>query len=264
MPDDLTRVTFSDPRLDGVWREVSALEFATVGGGNHFVELQVDEDGRLWLMVHSGSRAVGPAVRDHHMAQATPVGGGLKSLAAEQGSGTAYLSDARWAQRFASANRQQIALLVEDVVAQAAGGYLQWGDAITTDHNHVELEIHGTQRLWVHRKGAMPAHPNQPGVLPGSMGSLSYHVIGRGCSDALCSSAHGAGRLLSRTEARKSVTERDLRRQMGDVWYDFRQANRLRDEAPSVYKDIRAVVRAEHDLVKVVRVLRPVLNYKGV
>jgi tRNA-splicing ligase RtcB len=110
----------------------------------------------------------------------------------------------------------------------------------------------------------MPAWPDQAGVLPGSMGSFSYHVVGRGCEAALCSSAHGAGRLLSRTDARKSITDRDLQRQMRDVWYDFRLADRLRDEAPSAYKDISAVARAQRDLVRIVRVLRPVLNYKGI
>ena len=95
------------------------------------------------------------------------------------------------------------------------------------------------------------------------MGSLSYHVVGRGCPGALCSSAHGAGRILTRTAARRSITFVELQRQMGDVWYDFRQADRLRDEAPGAYKDIRAVARAQRELVKVVRVLRPVLNYKG-
>lgn len=127
----------------------------------------------------------------------------------------------------------------------------------------VEQVTHGTLPLWVHRKGAMPAWRGQAGVLPGSMGSLSFHVAGRGRAEALCSSAHGAGRILSPTEARRTVTSRDLRRQMGKVWYDFRQSDRLRDEAPAAYKDIRAVARAQRDLVKVVRVLRPVLNYKG-
>jgi tRNA-splicing ligase RtcB (3'-phosphate/5'-hydroxy nucleic acid ligase) len=156
-----------------------------------------------------------------------------------------------------------MAVLVEDVVRGVAGGHLRWEESITTDHNHVEYETHGSAGLWVHRKGAMPAWPDQAGVLPGSMGSLSYHVVGRGCPDALCSSAHGAGRILSRTEARKSITGRELHRQMREVWYDFRQSDRLRDEAPSAYKDIRAVARAQRELVRVVRVLRPVLNYKG-
>lgn len=264
MPDDLTRASLSDAKLEGLRREAGSLEFATVGSGNHFVELQADEDERLWLMVHSGSRALGPAIRDHHLARAESVGGGLKALSAEQESGVAYLNDASWARLFAAANRRQIALMVDDVAFATVGGRLQWESAVATDHNHVEHETHGARRLWVHRKGAMPAWPEQPGVLPGSMGSFSYHVIGRGCADALCSSAHGAGRILSRTDARKSITVRDLRRQMRNVWYDFRLSERLRDEAPGAYKDIRAVARAQRDLVKVVRVLQPVLNYKGV
>jgi tRNA-splicing ligase RtcB len=140
---------------------------------------------------------------------------------------------------------------------------LCWETAITTDHNHVSLERHGGRDLWVHRKGAMPAALAQPGVLPGSMGDSSFHVEGRGHEAALCSSAHGAGRALSRTAARAKVTERELRRQMEGVWYDYRLSDRLRDEAPAAYKDINAVLRAQRDLVKVTRVLRPVLNYKG-
>ncbi len=264
MPDDLSRPGLSDARLETLWGTTGALEFGTLGSGNHFVELQTDESERLWLMVHSGSRALGPAIRDHHLAGAAAVGGGLKSLRAGEDAGAAYLADAGLARRFALANRRQIALLVEEALFGSEGGRLQWAEAITTDHNHVEHEMHGTARLWVHRKGAMPAWPGQVGALPGSMGSLSYHVEGRGCPAALCSSAHGAGRILSRTDARRSITTRELQRQMGDVWYDFRQSDRLRDEAPAAYKDIRAVARAQRDLVKVVRVLRPVLNYKGV
>lgn len=264
MPSGLATPTLSDPRLQALWSTTGVMEFATIGSGNHFVELQADESERLWLMVHSGSRALGPAIRDHHMERAEFVGGGLKCLEVCAGTGAAYLHDAGLARRFAEANRRQIALLVEEAVFGASGsGRLQWPEAITTDHNHVEHETHGVGRLWVHRKGAMPAWPDQAGVLPGSMGSLSYHVVGRGCSGALCSSAHGAGRILSRTEARRSITSRELQRQMGDVWYDFRQSDRLRDEAPGAYKDIRAVARAQRELVKVVRVLRPVLNYKG-
>src|SRR5438093_6772282 len=101
----------------------------------------------------------------------------------------------------------------------------------------------------------MPAGLGQAGVLPGSMGSASFHVEGRGCEQALCSSAHGAGRALSRTAARAKVSDRDLRRQMEGVWYDYRLSDKLRDEAPSAYKDIRAVLRAQRELVKVTRTL---------
>jgi tRNA-splicing ligase RtcB len=149
------------------------------------------------------------------------------------------------------------------VLANKLGAHVCWGTAITTDHNHVSLESHGGRDLWVHRKGAMSARLGESGVLPGSMGSLSFHVEGRGAEESLCSSAHGAGRALSRTAARGRVTERDLHRQMAGIWYDSRLAGKLRDEAPSVYKDIRAVLRAQKELVKVTRTLRPVLNYKG-
>ena len=263
MPGDLTNPDLSAAKLQAFWNTTGVLEFATIGSGNHFIELQADETDRLWLMVHSGSRALGPAIRDHHLEMAESVGGGLKCLRSEDDGGIAYLRDAGLARRFASANRQQIALLVEEAMDGEIAGHLQWAEAITTDHNHVEHESHGTLQFWVHRKGAMPAWPGQAGVLPGSMGTLSYHVVGRGCAAALCSSAHGAGRILSRTEARRSITSRELQRQMGAVWYDLRQSDRLRDEAPGAYKDIRAVARAQRDLVKVVRVLQPVLNYKG-
>ena len=116
----------------------------------------------------------------------------------------------------------------------------------------------------MHRKGAVRAGVGESGVLPGSMGTLSFHVEGRGHEEALCSSAHGAGRALSRTAARGKISDREFRRQMEGVWYDSRLAEKLREEAPSAYKDIRAVLRAQRELVKVTRTLRPVLNYKGV
>jgi tRNA-splicing ligase RtcB len=262
-PGDVTSSTLSHPQLDAVWRRHGALEFATLGSGNHFSELQADGENRLWLMVHSGSRAMGPAIRNHHLERAEVVGSGLRALDAGSAQGNAYLHDAAWARRYAAANRRQIAMNIGAVMAATVAATLQWEYAITTDHNHVASELHGDTALWVHRKGAMSADRDQWGALPGSMGAVSFHVQGRGCTQALCSSAHGAGRLLSRTAARRSVTTRELQRQMTGVWYDFRHAEQLRDEAPSAYKDIRAVARAQRDLVKVMRVLRPVLNYKG-
>jgi tRNA-splicing ligase RtcB len=263
-PDDLAAVTLSEVSLEAIRRDAGAIEFATLGSGNHFIELQADEDGRLWLMVHSGSRILGQAIRDVHLARAEPVGHGLRALDARIEAGAAYLADVRSARRFADANRRAIAAAVGVVLADVADACLCLETMITTDHNHVARETHDGRALWVHRKGAMPAGESEPGVLPGSMGSASFHIEGRGHPDALCSSAHGAGRALSRTAARSKVTSRDLRRQMEGVWYDYRLADQLRDEAPSAYKDVRAVLRAQHDLVKVTRVLRPVLNYKGV
>jgi len=262
-PSDVTSATLSHPSLEAIRRNEGLIEFATLGSGNHFIELQSDEDGRLWLMVHSGSRGIGPAVRDHHLAQGEDAGGGLRVLDATDDQGARYLSDAAWARRFADASRRAMAEQVGTVLEAVVGARLCWETVITTDHNHVSLERHGERESWVHRKGAMPAWFGQVGVLPGSMGSSSFHVEGRGHEAALCSSAHGAGRALSRTAARAKVTDREFRRQMQGVWYDYRLSHKLRDEAPAAYKDIKAVLRAQRDLVKVTRVLRPVLNYKG-
>ena len=197
------------------------------------------------------------------MAQGEDVGGGLRALDATSDQGVRYLDDAAWARRFADASRRAMAKEVGTVLETTLGARLCWETVITTDHNHVSLEHHGGREFWVHRKGAMPAGLGQAGVLPGSMGSASFHVEGRGHEPALCSSAHGAGRALSRTAARTKVTEREFRRQMEGVWYDYRLSDKLRDEAPAAYKDIKAVLRAQRDLVKVTRMLRPVLNYKG-
>ena len=263
-PGDIANNTLSHSSLDSVRRTEGAIEFATLGSGNHFIEIQADEDGRLWLMVHSGSRALGQAIRDYHLARAQPVANRLRVLDAKSEAGAEYLHDASCARRFADASRRAMAEEVGWVLARALGAHVCWETVITTDHNHVSLERHGGRDLWVHRKGAMSARLGESGVLPGSMGSLSVHVEGRGHEEALCSSAHGAGRALSRTAARGKVTEQALRREMAGVWYDFRLTGKLRDEAPSAYKDIRAVLRAQKELVKVTRTLRPVLNYKGV
>lgn len=262
-PSEVTEIDLSDPALDGKRRQEGTIEFGTLGSGNHFLELQADEDQRLWLMVHSGSRAMGPAIRDHHLARADAVGGGLRKLDADSDGGRAYLHDARWAQRYADASRRAMACAIGDVLATHLSARLCWETVVTTDHNHVARVNHEGRTLWIHRKGAMSAQHGEHGVLPGSMGTESFHVEGRGVVEALCSSAHGAGRALSRTEARRRITERELRRQMDGVWYDYRLSGQLSDEAPAAYKDIRAVLRAQHDLVKVTRVLRPVLSYKG-
>ncbi len=129
---------------------------------------------------------------------------------------------------------------------------------------HVRRETHEGEALWVHRKGAISAVAGERGLIPGSMGTHSFHVEGRGCAEALCSSAHGAGRRLSRTDARRRLSAKDVVRELRGVWFDHRLAAGLREEAPSAYKDIDAVLRAEHDLVRITRRLRPVLCFKGV
>ncbi|HEV2992155.1 MAG TPA: RtcB family protein [Candidatus Angelobacter sp.] len=263
-PAEVASVPLSHPGLEAIRQREGEIEFATLGSGNHFLEMQADEEDRLWLMVHSGSRALGQAIRDHHLARAQVVGGRLRALEAESDAGREYLHDATWARRFAAASRKAMAEEAGKVLTRTLKCGISWETMIATDHNHVGLERHGERQLWVHRKGAMSAQQGQPGVLPGSMGSASFHVEGRGCEEALCSSAHGAGRALSRSAARSRFSDRELQRQMEGVWYDYRLTGKLRDEAPAAYKDIRAVLKAQRELVKVIRTLRPVLNYKGV
>ena len=262
-PAEVAALELSDPELEAVRRTEGVLRFATLGSGNHFLEIQADEDDRLWLMIHSGSRAVGPAVRDHYLALAEPVGGRLRALEAKSDAGAAYLHDVDAARRYAEASRRAMAREAGVVFERVLGASLRWETAVATDHNHVSLERFGDRDLWVHRKGAMPAQRGECGVLPGSMGTLSFHVEGRGEQAALCSSAHGAGRAWSRTETRSKTSVRELQRQMDGVWFDCRIAVKLRDEAPAAYKDVRAVLRAQKDLVRVTRTLRPLLNYKG-
>ena len=262
-PQDLDSIELSNARLDSIRRSEGAVEFATLGSGNHFLELQADEEDQLWLMIHSGSRALGQAIRDHHLASAQIMDGRFRALDAESEQGAAYLHDLDWSRRYAAASRRAMAAEAEKVIQDVIGARLLWETSITTDHNHVALEQHGASNFCVHRKGAMVLQAGELGVLPGSMGTLSFHVEGRGCVEALNSSAHGAGRAMSRSEAARKVSRAELQRQMKGIWFDWRLADAIRDEAPSAYKDIRAVLKEQHDLVKVRRTLRPLLNYKG-
>ncbi len=239
------------------------LELGTVGRGNHFVELQADDDGRLWLMVHSGSRAMGQFITAHHLQHATRLPGGLAWLAADDERGRAYLADVAWARAYAARSRRLMIDAAAALIADVLGCEPDEATFLDTDHNHVQIERCGGGDLWVHRKGANVATDGAANVIPGSMGTHTYHVTGRGELDALASSSHGAGRRMSRTEARRRIRRTDLRRQIVGVWIDARSAASLRDEAPAAYKDVDAVMRAQRDLVRIVRRVRPVLSYKG-
>jgi tRNA-splicing ligase RtcB (3'-phosphate/5'-hydroxy nucleic acid ligase) len=263
LPADLAVQALSAPRLEALKCSEGSLQLGTLGRGNHFVELQADETGRLWLMLHSGSRAMGQAIRDHHLACCRPARSGLGLLDAESREGADYLRDMEWAIRYAHASRRVMARAASEVVASALGLETLPESLVSCNHNHVRRETHDGETLWVHRKGAIAAGLGEPGLIPGSMGTASYHVEGRGVAAALASSAHGAGRRLSRTDARHAVSARDVARQMKGVWFDHRIASGLREEAPSAYKDIASVLRAEAELVRIVRRLRPVLSFKG-
>lgn len=253
----------SHPRLDAAARDLARVELGTLGRGNHFLELQADDAGALWLMVHSGSRAMGQAIRDHHLREATARGGGLRGIDADSVAGAAYLADLAWALAFADLNRRAIADRVAGILARRLGIAAEPDTWCSCHHNHVRREVHDDEPLWVHRKGAIPAARDEPGLIPGSMGTASYHVAGRGHAAALASSSHGAGRRFSRSEARRRISARAVAAQLGAVWFDHRMADALRDEAPAAYKDLDAVMRAQSELTRIVRRVRPRLSYKG-
>jgi tRNA-splicing ligase RtcB len=262
LPEALSPEQLSTPQLRTLADHDGRVQFGTLGRGNHFIEFQLDDEDRLWIMVHSGSRAMGPAIRQTHLAAAERRGF-LPSLDAHSDAGQAYLRDADWAMRYAAGSRR---VMLEDACAAAGevlGAGMVDGTLIECCHNHVYRETHLGQELWVHRKGANRAGTDEVGVIPGSMGAPSFHVVGRGEPTSLCSSSHGAGRRLSRSAAKATITVRDLQRQMGEVWFDPRLAHELREEAPKAYRDILKVMRAQSDLVCIVRKLRPLLSYKG-
>jgi len=262
-PGHLERALLSDPALDNAKRRDGRVQLGTLGGGNHFLEFQADEAGQLWLMVHSGSRAMGQAIRSAALVHAALTSTGLRALEAESPPGQAYLVDAAWAVEYAIANRRAMVEAAAGVVERLFSARVLDGSYLDCVHNYVRREEHFGRLLWVHRKGAMSADLGEPGIIPGSMGTRSFHVEGRGCIEALRSSSHGAGRALSRHKARDKVSTRLLHQQMRGVWFDHRLAGALREEAPAAYKDIGAVIRAQKDLTRVVRTLRPVLCYKG-
>ncbi len=245
MPEDLAIAPLSDHRLEKLKCRDGRVQFGTLGRGNHFLEFQADRENQLWLMVHSGSRAMGQAITAHHVARASNVSNGLACLDAQSEIGEAYLNDVAWALRYAEQNRLAMAEAVAGLIHDQFGVRTDWLSLIHSHHNHVQREEHFGDQLWVHRKGAQSSECDELGIIPGSMGSASFHVSGRGCQAALCSSSHGAGRKLSRTQARHTISTRQLHRQLESVWFDHRCAASLRDEAPAAYKDIYAVMRAQ-------------------
>jgi tRNA-splicing ligase RtcB len=249
----------------------AAKQFGTLGSGNHFLELCVDERGRCWVVLHSGSRGIGNQLAQAQIAKARKLAADAmvdledKDLAwFVQGTAEfdAYIADMLWAQDYARANRDQMM----DNAMREVFAFLGFGREtrrINCHHNFTEQETHGGRRLWITRKGAIKADVGDLGVIPGSMGTRSYIVAGKGNPASWTSCSHGAGRRHSRTQAKKLFNAGDLAQQMhGKVWLSDR-ADALIDEIPSAYKDIDQVMADQADLVEVLHTLRQVLNYKG-
>jgi tRNA-splicing ligase RtcB (3'-phosphate/5'-hydroxy nucleic acid ligase) len=253
----------SDKRLEKLLNRDGRVQFGTLGRGNHFLEFQADQDHQLWLMVHSGSRAMGQAITAHHLRRMSTQSNSLPYLEADSDSGAAFLGDVKWALHYAEQNRlamvESVAGLLQDKFAVS----IDRTSLIQSHHNHVQLEQHFGNSWWVHRKGAQSARADEPGIVPGSMGTASFHVSGRNNADSLHSSSHGAGQKLSRTEARRAISTQQLDYELESVWFDQRRVFALRDEAPTAYKGIHAVMRAQKSLIRITRELRPLLSYKG-
>jgi RNA-splicing ligase RtcB len=249
----------------------AAKQFGTLGSGNHFFELCVDERGRVWVVLHSGSRGIGNQLATMHINKARKLAQALELRLEDPDlayftEGTpefaAYIADMLWAQGYARANRDQMM----DNAMRELYEFLGFGREtrrINCHHNFTEREVHDGRELWVTRKGAIRADTGDLGVIPGSMGTRSYIVAGKGNAASWRSCSHGAGRRHSRTQAKKLFTATDLAEQMaGKVWLSSR-ADALLDEIPAAYKDIDQVMADQADLVEVLHTLRQVLNYKG-
>ena len=247
------------------WRR----QLGSLGGGNHFIELCLDETDRVWLFLHSGSRGVGNKIAQHHIrvAQRMCVGVDLPNRdLAYLTEGTAefdrYLTDLHWAQRFAYLNRAEMMDRFGVVFARWMGvSDHRETERTNCHHNYTRQETHGGEQVWLTRKGAVDAHAGVRAVIPGSMGTHSYVVEGLGNADGLCSAPHGAGRRFSRTEAKRRFTQDDLRARM--VGIEYRDSAEFIDEIPDAYKEIDVVMDDARDLVRIVHELRQILNVKG-
>ncbi|MGH2590347.1 MAG: RtcB family protein [Actinomycetota bacterium] len=270
-PSEEARAWFEDnpppPTLDKVEQAMSQL--GTLGSGNHFVELASDDDGAVWILLHSGSRGGGNKLATMHTKIARRVCSypleDPELAWLEQGTPEfdAYLRDLRWSQRYALRNRE---LMLEATHAALAGALEREVDAtfeVNCHHNYTELEEHGGRRVWVTRKGAIRAGVDDWGLIPGAMGQRSFVVRGLGNAESYESCSHGAGRAMSRRQARKTLSVEDFAPAMGDAAWQHEFAEQLLDEHPSAYKPIEVVMRDQADLVEVVHELRALANYKG-
>lgn len=254
---------FSDSGLQSEWRRITSMQLATLGRGNHFIEIQRDEEGRVWIMVHSGSRSLGEAVYLRHTSRASSRYRRIARLERGTPAGDAYLHDAMCAQKWASANRASLLAIAAETLAEVAGASIESSTMIDSSHNTVAVERHHGEELVVHRKSAARAREGEPVLIAGSAATFSVHAVGLGCALSLESCAHGAGRELPRSVAARRFGSREVLRQYGDVAFDTSLADRLRDEAPGAYRDLRPVLRAQRDLARVNRRLVPLLSFKG-
>ncbi|GAA2793826.1 RtcB family protein [Saccharopolyspora taberi] len=252
-------------------RERALAQMGSLGGGNHFIEVCLEQGGpdagRVWLMLHSGSRNIGKELAERHIeiAKKLPHNADLpdRELAvfvADTPQMRHYRRDLFWAQEYARRNRAVMVSLVQKALADTVPG-TRFDEPISCHHNYVSEETYDGVDVLVTRKGAIRAGSGELGIIPGSMGTGSYIVRGLGNAESFTSASHGAGRRMSRTKARKAFTERDLAAQTEGV--ECRKDAGVVDEIPAAYKDINAVIEAQSDLVEVVAHLKQVVCVKG-
>jgi tRNA-splicing ligase RtcB len=247
-----------------------ARQIGTLGGGNHFIEVCLDTEGKVWVMLHSGSRGIGNKIGSHFIAEA-------KELLSHRGvklpdknlawfdEGTELFDDyvfaVEWAQDYAAKNRQVMMNAVIEALRKTLPEFVLEATAINCHHNYVARESHFGANVYVTRKGAIRAGKGELGIIPGSMGARSFIVRGRGNADSFESCAHGAGRKMSRTAAKRRFNRQDLVEQTRGV--ECRKDKSVIDEIPAAYKDIDAVMANQKDLVKIVTTLKQVVCVKG-
>lgn len=247
-----------------------ANQLGSLGGGNHFIEICLDEENRVWVMLHSGSRGVGNTIGSHFIDLAKK---DMKRYfinlpdmnLAYLVEGTEHFNDyveaVAWAQNYALVNRQLMMSATLRALTKFLPDFTVTDEAINCHHNYVAKERHYHEDVWVTRKGAIRARVKDLGIIPGSMGAKSFIVRGKGNLDSFCSASHGAGRAMSRTEAKNKYNTKDFEEATKGV--ECRKDAEVIDEIPMAYKDIDAVMKAQEDLVEVVHTLKQVVCVKG-
>ena len=273
MSDRLDAIVGRHPgimKMQRRFNETWMCQLGTLGGGNHFMELCLDESGQVWIMLHSGSRGIGNVIgryfisaarKDMRRHQVNLPDRDLAYFSEGSELFDDYVDAVDWAQDYALENRRMMLALVIEAIRPHLPPFCVENEAINCHHNYVARETHYGAQVYVTRKGAIRAGEGELGIIPGSMGTRSYIVRGKGNAQSLCSCAHGAGRRMSRGHAKRQFNQQDIEIQTAGV--ECRKDRGVLDELPGAYKDIDEVMALQSDLVDIVHTLKQVLCVKG-
>lgn len=269
------------PDIDSDWSSIVNREFisackqiGTLGGGNHFIEIQKGDDGYIWVMVHSGSRNLGKQVADYYNKEAKLFNEkwysrvdpkwDLAFLPVDIIDGMHYIREMNYCLEFARANRKFMMYFIYKIFTEVFKGNIRFYDCLDIHHNYAAIENHFGRNVWLHRKGAIRMRKGEVGIIPGSQGTASYIVKGKGNPESFMSASHGAGRIMSRTKARAVLNINDVAKNLDQkgIIHSIRDKTDL-DEAPEAYKDIDEVMANQVDLVEIVTRLEPLAVIKG-